>query len=92
MNTDFSTSIVAVKRFLWRYHIVLFIVIAAAGTGLAIYSLLDVTAKSNGTLSTAEPAQTGFDQATITRVKQLNDTPNYNFALPTNQRNNPFTE
>ena len=93
MSNAMGSPTTKVKRFFWRYHLLMFITIAATGTGLAIYSLLGIANQSSGTVGSSQTGQAAvFDQATIKRVQQLSNTPNYTVPLPTNQRNNPFTE
>lgn len=92
MNTDLSDLLETTKHFFWRYHLTIFMVIAASGIALAIFSLIDVVGQSSDTKGYDTQAATSFDQETIDRVKNLNDNPDYTFTLPTNQRTNPFTE
>lgn len=92
MNTDLSSFIGSIRHFLWRYHLTMFIVIAVGSIALAIFSLLGVVSQPSDPVATGTASQSNFDQETIDRVLQLQDTPSYNFTLPTNQRNNPFSE
>lgn len=85
-------SIDSVKRFLWRYHLTMFTVIAVSGAALAIFSLISVVAQSADTTGIETSGKTEFDQTAIERVKALNDEPSYDFSLPSGQRNNPFAE
>ncbi len=91
MTGDMSNYISSTKRFFWRYHLTIFAVVAVAGVSIAIIILLGVITQSSNPVTTA-PESESFDQDTIERVKQLNDTPDYNFNLPSNQRINPFAE
>ena len=93
MSSSLTSPSTAIKRFFWRYHLILFIIVAAIGTGLAIYSLIGIANKSSGATGGTQASQaSAFDQATIQRVRQLSNSPNYSVTLPSNQRNNPFTE
>lgn len=92
MTTDLSAILVGVKRFFWRYHLTIFIVVAASGIAIAIFSLIGVIAQSSDTSGFTATESTTFDKATIEKVKKLNDQPSYDFSLPTNQRSNPFME
>lgn len=92
MNKDMGALMVSVKRFLWRYHFTIFIVIAAAIIVVAILSLINVVAQSSDIKNYAPSEVIGFDQVTIEKVKKLNDNTSSSFTLPTNQRINPFTE
>lgn len=80
------------RQFLWKYHFTLFLVFAAGGATLGIYSLLGVINLSTPA-NANQSSQDTFDQATINRVKKLSSSADeQNFTLPTNQRTDPFLE
>jgi len=87
-----ALNIDIVKRFLWRHHLTMFIVVAVSGIAFAVFSLISVITQSSNTSGIDVSVKATFDQDAIERVKALNDTPSYTFTLPTGQRNNPFTE
>lgn len=92
MKQDMSDIFETIKRFFWRYHLTIFIAVAVGGIGFAILSLLGVVTLSNNTSEYTTTSGNDFDHETIERVKKLNDKPDYTFSLPSDKRNNPFSE
>lgn len=92
MNKSIPAIIESTKKFFWRHHLTMFIVVAAGSIAFAIFLLIQVVEKSSNIGAYTPSNADTFDTETIQRVRELNDRPTYDFSLPTNQRNNPFTE
>lgn len=92
MKTSLQAISSKIRQFLWKYHFTLFLVFAAGGATLGIYSLLGVINLSAPTDNKLDSKST-FDQATIDKVNKLsNSTDEQTFTLPTDQRTDPFLE
>lgn len=84
----------SLRKLLWQYNFTLFLVVAAGGVIVAIYSLLGIISGTSITSSNAASTQlTSFDKETISRVQALADSSDSgSFTLPSNQRTDPFLE
>lgn len=82
------------KKFLWSHHFTLFLVLAAGGVALGIYSLLGVINHSTAAQGdTPSGATIIFDDATMKKVYELQSSDQQQtFSLPATQRTDPFLE
>lgn len=86
---EFTQSLKPVTKFLWRFHVMIYVITVVGGVAFAIFMLSTLL---NTSEITPQTGQTGFDEATITAIEafQPADTQN-TFSLPAG-RVNPFVE
>lgn len=80
------------KVFLSRYHYTAFLVISVCGIAIGIYSLVIVVQNSSAIHSTQMSDSNAIDQATIERIRNVQDRSAADLKLPTDQRINLFAE
>ena len=81
----------SLSRFLHRYHVLLFVLVAAGGLSAATFVLYH-TAMSAQTVEVT-PTQSQFDEATMSKIKQLRSSSDASTPLnPPPGRSNPFQE
>lgn len=90
MKSDLSAQqlLHSYSHFMHRYHVVIFTIIIIGGLSVATYLMYQVTAPPS---ATGTNTSTGFDQATIDRIKNLHssDDTQAPLDLPSG-RTNPF--
>lgn len=93
MNKSMQLIGTTIRRSLWKHHFTIFLVTAASGAALGIYSLLGVINMTTPKNSTSSTNNDAFDQATIDKVNALGSGSDEEiFTLPANQRTDPFLE
>lgn len=92
MNQGGMSFIRGVQDFLWKHHLVLFVVVAFGGIALAMYSLVSVVNLSTTSNSSGTDGAIVFDKDTISRVNALGIDGTQSFTLPTGVRTDPFAE
>lgn len=82
----------AVSGFLYRFHIVIFVVTVLGGIAMVIFLLNQTLTAATEVDQYQTTSSSTFDVETIERLNQLNDTPGQSeFRLPSG-RTNPFSE
>jgi len=94
MNSDLSLAALgrASSKFLHRYHIILFVIIAFGGLAVTTF-LLNTTISKASEAAPPQPTN-GIDQATIKKIEQLktaSESDQSASQLPISSRN-PFIE
>lgn len=94
MATEVSTSqlLHGYSRFLHRYHVVIFVVVALGGLALVVFLLNQTIQISSDTTTATETPIAGFDQTTITRLNDLKQTNSSEALKFPSGRINPFIE
>ena len=93
MNKSLRLISDTVRKSLWKHHFTIFLVAAAGGAALGIYSLFVVINLTTPTTQAGGSTATTFDQATIDKVNALGSGDNQQtFTMPTDQRTDPFLE
>lgn len=93
-NTDKISPFVTIAQTFGRYHLTLFIVVLVGGLSTAVLMLNEILMQSSDTNGyTSSLNNSGFDQATIDRLKQLKSSSeaSTDLTLPAG-RVNPFAE
>ncbi len=82
------------RRFIGQYHSILFVALLCLLIGVAVFGLNDVlTASSADSSEAASSTISGFDQATIDKIKKLHASDDAGDALVfPSPRANPFAE
>lgn len=82
----------AIRAFLWRYNITVFLVPAIGALSLATFLLYGVIQTASATPTDASTTVT-FDKDTMELIKKLQPATSLDtYSLPSNQRSNPFAE
>ncbi len=94
MAVEVSTSqlLRGYSRFFYRYHVVLFVVAALGGLAIVVFLLNQIIQLSTDTSKTTEAPTSGFDQATIERLRDLKQTSSSEPLEFPRGRINPFVE
>lgn len=94
MATEVSTNqlLHGYSRFLHRYNVVIFVVVALGGLALVVFMLNQTIQVSADTTAATETPIAGFDQATIERLNGLKQTSSSEALKFPAGRINPFIE
>lgn len=92
MNTGGPGFQNALTKFLYRYHLVLFVILVIGSMAAVIYQINQSLNNSTDTSDNSSSIATSFDQKTIDRVNALRPTNNLEPLKLPNSRSNPFME
>lgn len=93
-NQDAKTLIISVIKAFQRYNLTIFIVVLTGGLATAVLLLNAALQEASDTTNyTSDLGSSGFDQATMDRVKQLHTSSEATADTPLpDGRINPFSE
>jgi len=93
MDISFSKIKDALGRFIGRFHIVIFVVVALGGLAVIVFLLYNVILTANDSSGyTPNTNSANFDEATIKRIDQLRTRNEADSQLDLSGRANPFVE
>ncbi len=92
IDLDVSKIGPAISRLVYRYHVVLFVVVVVGSMAVVVFLLNNTILNATDTTQVMPPAVQPFDQATIDELSELDDTnSSTDISLPSG-RINPFSE
>lgn len=92
LDIDLGSIGPKLSRFLYRFHVVLFVVIVIGGMAIVMFLLNQSIIKATDTTDVIAPVAQPFDQDTIDRLNQLDDANNSSSIDFPDGRINPFSE
>lgn len=92
MDPGTHASLNKIKRFLAKYNLTIFLVIATMGVATGIYSLISLVQSSSTVQESSSTTTPSIDEAAIKQIRENTNDTNADTNLPTNQRINLFAE
>lgn len=82
----------AITRRLYRFHVVIFVVVVVGGMAVTMFMLTQTISRATDTSHTAATAPKGFDEDTIKRLNELDPSGSRKEVKLPSGRINPFSE